>query len=749
MRTKGTFARRAATLTAVTAAATLGVAGIAHADNIQDTIADTSSGVTLVAGSTATGTASIRVVGNNADGGTTDPGCNWDHGEEPLVLDVVTPDGVTADPDPVSVTACGVDVPVTFRASETAVSGTATVRIVSSPAGGGGYHNQVSIPVTVTRPTPTNTAPQVSVTGVEHDATYRKSQVPEPGCAVVDAEDTGESATPTVTGGAYDDLGSHTVTCSYTDAGQLTGSASATYEVVRDRDTSAPVISYQLTPSEPAGAEGWHTGDVTLSWSVTEEESPETLVLTGCQDRSITADQAPTRYTCSASSEGGTAAEQAVTIQRDGTGPLVSYDGVSAGTLGSNGWYITPVTVSFTATDAHSGPSSTSRSVTSTTDGAGVVLASPAFTDRAGNTTAAGAVTSPAFKIDTQAPNAPTASIDPAPNGLGWHNTDATVSFSPAGDNGPSGVAACTADVTVDSESAGRTVSGTCTDAAGNESAPTVVIVRLDKTRPTIDEAVTVEGTAGDNGWYTSDVDVTFSAEDHLSGLAVASRTVRSSGEGAAVAVTSPTFTDRAGNDAVSVTRTYRIDKSDPTNIAFSGVTDYYFGDPQSAPTCTAEDTTSGLASCIVTGGGTTTGTQTWTATATDRAGRTATATMTYEVRAWTPSGFYSPVDMGGVVNTVKAGSTVPLKFELFRGTTELTSTGAVKSFTSQRVNCTSGLEDPIEALATTGGTSLRYDTTAGQFVQNWKTPTTAGTCHRATMTAADGSTISALFKLK
>ena len=36
-------------------------------------------------------------------------------------------------------------------------------------------------------------------------------------------------------------------------------------------------------------------------------------------------------------------------------------------------------------------------------------------------------------------------------------------------------------------------------------------------------------------------------------------------------------------------------------------------------------------------------------------------------------SGYYQPVDMNGVWNTVKGGSTVPLKFELFAGTTELT----------------------------------------------------------------------------
>ncbi|HSJ88383.1 MAG TPA: PxKF domain-containing protein, partial [Anaerolineales bacterium] len=60
------------------------------------------------------------------------------------------------------------------------------------------------------------------------------------------------------------------------------------------------------------------------------------------------------------------------------------------------------------------------------------------------------------------------------------------------------------------------------------------------------------------------------------------------------------------------------------------------------------------------------------------------------------------------------------------------------------------GTEDAIEEIASaTGGTALRYDTTAGQFVYNWKTPSTANKCYRVTLTTNDLSTIIAYFKLK
>jgi hypothetical protein len=117
-------------------------------------------------------------------------------------------------------------------------------------------------------------------------------------------------------------------------------------------------------------------------------------------------------------------------------------------------------------------------------------------------------------------------------------------------------------------------------------------------------------------------------------------------------------------------------------------------------------------------------------------------------VLAWTLNGFYQPVDVGSVVNIVKAGSTVPLKFEVFAAS-ELTDTGVVSSINAREVSCsTNAPSDEIEVTAT-GGTSLRYDPTAGQFVYNWQTPKVAGKCYQVTMTTQDGSSLNALFKTK
>jgi hypothetical protein len=73
-----------------------------------------------------------------------------------------------------------------------------------------------------------------------------------------------------------------------------------------------------------------------------------------------------------------------------------------------------------------------------------------------------------------------------------------------------------------------------------------------------------------------------------------------------------------------------------------------------------------------------------------------------------------------------------------------------VVGFTADPVACpvTNYLADDIEVLAT-GNTSLRYDTTGGQFIFNWQTPKKVGACYQITMTTLDGSSLSAFFKLK
>ena len=125
--------------------------------------------------------------------------------------------------------------------------------------------------------------------------------------------------------------------------------------------------------------------------------------------------------------------------------------------------------------------------------------------------------------------------------------------------------------------------------------------------------------------------------------------------------------------------------------------------------------------------------------------------TKTFAIAAWTLNGFFKPVDMGDtVINIVKGGSTVPLKFTAFAGATELTDPAKLgASFVAREIKCDLTDMQSDDLFTTTGGTTLRYDATAHQWIQNWATPKNAGKCYQVTLTTADGTTLKAQFKTK
>ena len=142
-------------------------------------------------------------------------------------------------------------------------------------------------------------------------------------------------------------------------------------------------------------------------------------------------------------------------------------------------------------------------------------------------------------------------------------------------------------------------------------------------------------------------------------------------------------------------------------------------------------------------------------------------ATLT--IGAWHAVGFHQPIGTGNsqfvpapglaphvgtaVWNTAKGGSTIPLKFDLFTaaGGEERTSTADVKGFQAVRLTgCASGGGEEAVEFVTTGTTSLRYDGTAGQFVQNWRSPSVSGEeCYRVSVRFQDESAVYAFVKLR
>jgi hypothetical protein len=630
------------------------------ANNLDASIDATAEVMALNVGGPA-GTTTLYVTPRNDDG---KQGCNLTSSTTVSVeVSSNNPGVATVSPPTATFTACSDTRTLTVTP---VTAGTATITISQTSNTTAGTFNLAPATFTVTVAPPANSAPTVSVAGVTEGASYDKGSVPTATCDVTDAEDGPSSFAATlsaITGDyASDGIGSQTASCSYTDGGGLTASGSETYSIV---DPSAPVIGYTLNPADPDGSNGWYTSDVTLTWNVSEPQSPNSLAKTGCVDQNITADQAETSYSCSATSAGGSATEVSVTIKRDATAPSVE------------------------------------------------------------------------------------GSRSPAANAHGWNNVAVTVSFT--GSDDLSGIANCTAAETLSSEGANQPVTGTCTDEAGNVSAEATVTVQIDKTAPTIGGAATTLPNGA--GWYNTNVTVHFTCADLLSGIAdcTADQTLSSEGTGQSA---SGTAKDKADNSASATVSGINIDQTAPA-VSVTGVTNgatYVLG---SVPTagCTTTDALSGVAtSATLTSSGGPVGAVTATCSgAADIAGNTSSASVTYSV-IYNWAGFFQPIDNNGVLNSVKAGSAVPVKFSL--GGNQGLNIFAANYPASKLMTCDpAATVDVLEEVltVTAGGSSLSYDATvapSGQYVYVWKTDKTwAGTCRQLIVKLVDGTVHTANFK--
>lgn len=179
-------------------------------------------------------------------------------------------------------------------------------------------------------------------------------------------------------------------------------------------------------------------------------------------------------------------------------------------------------------------------------------------------------------------PPVSTETVSPNPNSAGWNDTNVTVALNSAdNETGGTGVKQITYSATgaqtiastiVNGASASFTISTEGittitffgTDNAGNVEAPHTLIIRLDKTPPTITGSATPASNA--NGWNNTNVTVSFQCADSLSGLAAGSPPAPTtlSTEGTGQFVTG-TCTDVAGNSASSTVSGINIDKTPPT----------------------------------------------------------------------------------------------------------------------------------------------------------------------------------------
>jgi hypothetical protein len=147
-------------------------------------------------------------------------------------------------------------------------------------------------------------------------------------------------------------------------------------------DTTPPEISVDVTGTP--GTNDWYTSDVHVDWSVSDPES-EISSKSGCDDVSVTTDQAATTYTCEATSAGGTGSDS-VTIKRDATAPTLN-PSVSPNPVLLNG----SATADAGAQDNLSSIASEDCDPVDTTNVGANKSVSCSATDKAGNTNSASA----------------------------------------------------------------------------------------------------------------------------------------------------------------------------------------------------------------------------------------------------------------------------------------------------------------------------------------------------------------------
>jgi predicted extracellular nuclease len=112
----------------------------------------------------------------------------------------------------------------------------------------------------------------------------------------------------------------------------------------------------------------------------------------------------------------------------------------------------------------------------------------------------------------------------------------------------------------------------------------------------------------------------------------------------------------------------------------------------------------------------------------------------------WAFTGFLAPVDNGDVLNSVKAGQAVPIKFQL-GGDRGLDIFAA--SPTSVRITCSGDTTvDPVEETVSAASSGLHYDSATSTYTYVWRTlKDWKGTCRRFELRLRDGTVRTADFQ--
>jgi hypothetical protein len=301
------------------------------------------------------------------------------------------------------------------------------------------------------------------------------------------------------------------------------------------------------------------------------------------------------------------------------------------------------------------------------------------------------------------------------------------------------------------------------TDAGGNVATAVQTITVTDSAPPTITAPAAVVAD-NDAGSCTATLDPgTATAADNCGGVTVAGARSDSQPLGApypkGVTTITWTATDAVGNTATAQQTVTVNDTEKPAVTVPADIVVTLPPTPSSATSMavtyavTSLDNCDGVLTPVVSpasGSSFGVGTTTVTATATDSAGNV--TTRTFEVTVlYNFAGFFQPISENpGVLNQVKAGQSVPMKFSL-SGDKGLGVLAAPP--VSVQIACPGNptINDVSEVYTlAAGGSGLGYDALADQYKYVWKTESSwVNTCRQFILRLNDGSEHTANFKFK
>jgi len=352
---------------------------------------------------------------------------------------------------------------------------------------------------------------------------------------------------------------------------------------------------------------------------------------------------------------------------------------------------------------------------------------------------------------------APTIMINsPIDNAIITRNAVVAADYSCADESDGSGLASCIGPVAsganIDTALLGsHTFTVQAIDNAGNPATASVTYSVIDVTPPTITITTPANGATFAQHQVVA-ADYTCADEAGGSGLASCTGTVTNGANIDTSTLGVHSFTvdaaDNADNPATRTVSYTVVDVTAPTITVTTptpGQVVLVGSTVNAAYSCVDEAGGSGLASCAgtVPSGSpidtATVGTKSFVVHAIDNAGNPATKTVPYTV-AYGFGGILQPVNADGS-SVFKAGSTVPVKFQMFNASgTPIATASATLAYAKITSSVIGTDVEAVSTASATTGNAFRYDATAQQYIFNLSTKGwTVGTYRLTIHSVSDG----------